>query len=194
MNNSGLNRLPKLLLHVCCAPCSPHIFELLREKYDVVVFFYNPNIFPEEEYELRRDELKKFCKNIDVPFIEGKYDIEIWNEIVQGLENEPEGGKRCEMCFKMRLECAAQQALETGCKIFAATLTVSPHKNAAVINQIGEEAGEKFGITFLEADFKKKDGFKKSVELSRQFGFYRQNYCGCAFSRLRFHDSGRTIK
>ena len=181
-------KLPGLLLHTCCAPCSPHIFELLREKYDVAAFFYNPNIQPEEEYNLRREELKKFCGRIGISFIEGEYNIENWSEAVCGLEHEPEGGRRCEVCFKMRLERTAQQARETGCAIFATTLTVSPHKNASLINQIGVEAGVKFGVMFLEADFKKKEGFKKSAELSRQFGFYRQNYCGCVYSRFKIQD------
>ena len=178
--------LPKLLLHACCAPCTPHVYDLLSGEYDVRAFFYNPNIFPEEEYNRRLEELRRFCGDKDIPLIEGNYDKEKWAEAIRGLEEEPEGGRRCAKCFEMRLAEVAHRAEAEGCSHFTTTLTVSPHKNAEAINRIGRAigraAGERAGVEFLEKDFKKKDGYKISCDLSRERGFYRQDYCGCEYS------------
>lgn len=173
--------MPKLLLHVCCAPCVPHVYELLSKDYEVRVLFYNPNIYPKEEYERRRDELRRFCVDEDVMLIEGDYDKDKWAEAVGGLENEPEGGRRCGKCFEMRLSEAARRAAEAGCSHFTTALTVSPHKNAETINRAGREAAGRAGVEFLEKDFKKEDGYRMSCELSRGRGFYRQDYCGCEY-------------
>ncbi len=175
----------KLLLHTCCAPCSPYVIELLQGEFEVSAFFYNPNIHPLEEYQLRLKEMEQFCKNIGVELIIGRYDIDQWFQITKGMENEKEGGKRCELCFKMRLDKSACIAQKNDFQHFTTTLTVSPHKNAMVINQLGHELQKKSCATFYEADFKKHDGFKKSCELSKKHGFYRQNYCGCMYSQRK---------
>ena len=175
----------KLLLHTCCAPCSPYVIELLQNEFEVSAFFYNPNIHPPEEYQLRLEEMKQFCRNIGVELITGSYDVKKWFQITKGMENEKEGGKRCELCFKMRLDKSAGTAQKNYFQHFATTLTVSPHKNAAVINRLGRELQKKYPVTFYEADFKKSDGFKKSCELGKKHGFYRQNYCGCIYSQRK---------
>jgi len=169
---------PKLLLHVCCAPCATHVIEMLKEGFDTTAYFYNPNIRPEEEYKLRLENLKK----LGVTFVEGKYDVDAWFNATKGYESEPEGGARCEICYRLRMEEAARFAKENNFVYFATTLTISPHKSARVINSIGEELSKKYGVKFYSADFKKKNGFKKSVELSKKHGLYRQRYCGCVFS------------
>ncbi|MFH1537999.1 MAG: epoxyqueuosine reductase QueH [bacterium] len=174
--------LPKLLLHACCAPCAPHVYELLSGEYEVLLYFYNPNIFPEDEYNRRLEELKRFCGEKDIPLIEGNYDKDKWAEAIKGFEEEPEGGKRCAKCFSLRLAETARRAAGAGCSRFTTTLTVSPRKNAEVINRIGREAGERAGVEFLEENFKKKDGYKISCDLSHERGFYRQDYCGCEYS------------
>ena len=174
----------KLLLHACCAPCSPHVVELLRKEFKVSVFFYNPNIHPLEEYKLRLEEMRGFLAAISVELIEGEYDTAQWFCMVKGMEQEEEGGRRCELCYRMRLEKTASMAQAKGFEYFTTTLTVSPHKNAKIINQIGSEIKGNPDVAFYEADFKKRDGFKKSCELSKKHGFYRQNYCGCIYSML----------
>ena len=179
-----MSEKPLLLLHVCCAPCSPHIINLLRESYSVTAFFYNPNIHPLEEYTLRENEIRSFSEKESFPLIIGEYDDAAWFEAVRGFEEEPEGSNRCDICFRIRMERAARAAAENGAQYFATTLTVSPHKNAAKIFAAGRAAAAQFdGVEFLEMDFKKKDGYRISSELSREHGFYRQNYCGCSFSR-----------
>ena len=175
----------KLLLHTCCAPCSPYVIELLQGEFDVSAFFYNPNIQPREEYQLRLEEMEQFCKNVGIELIIGSYDVDQWFQITKGMENEKEGGKRCELCFKMRLDKSACTAQKNDFQHFATTLTVSPHKNAMVINQLGHKLQKNYRATFYEADFKKHDGFKKSCELSKKHGFYRQNYCGCIYSQRK---------
>ena len=146
-------------------------------------YFYNPNIHPEEEYELRLSEAKELAHTCDIEFLCGEYDVDAWFRLTRGMEREREGGRRCETCFRMRLERAAQCAHEHGFDIFTTTLTVSPHKNAEQINRIGTDAAAKHGIDFLQSNFKKKDGFKKTVDASKRLGLYRQNYCGCIFSQ-----------
>ena len=173
----------KLLLHTCCAPCSPHVIELLQREFEVIAFFYNPNIHPLEEHQRRLEEIQQFCKKAGIELITGNYDVDQWFHITRGMEKEKEGGKRCKLCYQMRLEKAVNVAKKNSYSHFTTTLTVSPHKKAVVINQLGRELQKDYPVTFYEADFKKHDGFKKSCELSKEYGFYRQNYCGCIYSK-----------
>jgi predicted adenine nucleotide alpha hydrolase (AANH) superfamily ATPase len=173
---------PKLLLHVCCAPCSTHVINVLRDEYEVEAFFYNPNIHPEEEYRLRIEESRAYCKRIGLPLHSVDYDTQEWFKRIAGHEGDEEGGARCRICYRLRLEKTAEKAARDGFQYFTTTLTISPHKDAKVINAIGRELARQHGVSFLEADFKKKDGFKQSVELSRKYGMRRQNYCGCVYS------------
>jgi epoxyqueuosine reductase len=172
----------KLLLHVCCAPCGTHVIEELKNDYELCLFFYNPNVYPKEEYEKRLLESKKYAKEIGISFVEGEYEPDSWINYVKGLENEPEHGKRCTKCFEIRLDKTAEFAKENGFDIFACTLTVSPYKNKDIINEIGRSAAEKHKIEYLLSDFKKKEGYKKSIELSKKHNLYRQGYCGCIHS------------
>jgi len=176
--------MSKILLNVCCAPDATHSINALREQgYEVITYFYNPNIHPESEYLLRVEDMKKLAKAEDVENIDMvTYDIDEWHRLCDPLQAEPEGGRRCEACFRMRLDKTAQKAKELGLEIFATTLTISPHKNAALINRLGKEAAQNHGVKYFESDFKKKDGFKKSIELSKKHNLYRQNYCGCVYS------------
>ena len=179
--------VPTLLLHSCCAPCSSAVLEELSQFFRVTVFFYNPNISPETEYRKREEELKRLITEMDfihpVSFLAGNYDPERFYEASRGLANVPEGGERCERCFRLRLSEACQAAAQGGFDYVTTTLTISPLKNAELLNTIGEEEAEKAGVRFLPSDFKKRDGYRRSIELSREFGLYRQDYCGCAFSR-----------
>ena len=170
---------PKLLLHICCAPDATVAIERLSQDYAVETFFYNPNIHPREEYEKRLAEMLRVAEQDSVPLHEGPYDDARWLDLANDLMNEPERGRRCEVCFRMRLESTAAFAKEHGFQAFAATLTVSPHKDAGLVNRLGKEAEARFGVTYLATDLKKKDGFKRSLELSREFRLYRQDYCGC---------------
>ena len=171
-----------ILLHACCAPCSTHVIDVLSQSYSVTAFFYNPNIQPEDEYARRLKYMEKLCGLKKTELFVPDYDPASWFERIKGLEDEPEGGKRCRVCFEVRLEETAKAVVDKGFKMFATTLTVSPKKNAQAINEIGKGVAERFGIGFLESDFKKKDGYKKSCELCRQYDLYRQKYCGCVFS------------
>lgn len=178
---------PRLLLHSCCAPCSSAVLEYLSEYFAVTIFYYNPNIYPEEEFMHRIEEQKRLirelpCKN-PVDFTEHGWQQERFYEAVRGLEHIPEGGERCFACYRLRLEETAKLASEQGFDFFTTTLSVSPYKNAAKLNEIGEELGEKYGVKHLPSDFKKKDGYKRSIELSEKYGLYRQNYCGCVYSQ-----------
>ncbi len=175
----------KLLLHTCCAPCLIGTLSRLPKTYEPIIYFYNPNIHPKEEYIRRRDEAKKFCGDKGLAFIEGEYDVEKWFEAIKNVKNyatEPEGGKRCEECFKMRLERTAIKAVSMKIKFFTTTLTLGENKNAQVINRLGKSIGEKYNLFFLQADFKKRNGYNKSVEESKKLGIYRQTYCGCVYS------------
>jgi predicted adenine nucleotide alpha hydrolase (AANH) superfamily ATPase len=176
------NNRKKIALHVCCGPDATSAIERLIAEYDVVPFFYNPNIYPKEEYLKRLEESKKACSRWGLTLHEGAYETELWSERIAGLENEPEGGKRCHACFAFRLERTAQFARESGCECFTTVLTVSPHKDSQVIFELGRQAGVREGIEFICENFKKKDGFKRSIELSKEMGLYRQNYCGCMYS------------
>lgn len=181
MTNSGT--LQKLLLHVCCAPCSPYVVEQLSKEYDVTLYFYNPNIHPEEEYRLRLSELIDWAEAINVQLIEDVYDDNRWFEKTAGLENEPERGARCDVCFDLRLGRTANKAAELGIEIFGTVLTVSPHKDAVAINRIGESVAESQKVEFLLSDWKKKEGFKVTSRMGKELKFYRQDYCGCVFSQ-----------
>ena len=178
---------PKLLLHVCCAPCSSYCLEYLSEYFDITVYYFNPNISIKEEYEYRLSEEKRFIslkefKNA-VKLTDSEYSPEDFFAAVKGLENEPEGGLRCRECFKLRLEASAKKAKEQGFDYFTTTLTISPLKNAALLNEIGAQMGERYGVNWLYSDFKKREGYKRSIELSREYDLYRQDYCGCVFSK-----------
>ena len=177
---------PRLLLHACCAPCSSYVLTYLSRFFVITISYYNPNIAPGDEYYRRRDELKAMLSQIDfynpVSFIEEDYNPEDFYSAVKGLENEPERGKRCEICFKLRLRRAALRALELECDYFCTTLSISPHKNAEVINAVAAEISTELGVAHLPADFKKRGGYQQSLALSRKYGLYRQDYCGCAFS------------
>ena len=179
------NRRPALLLHACCAPCSSYVLEYLTKYFDITLFYYNPNISPEKEYSYRVSEVQRLISEMcpQVKFVEGRYDPERFFEMAKGLENEPERGARCHKCYRMRLEESAQEALRLGCSYFTTTLSISPQKDSAVLNDIGKSVSEQYGIPYLFSDFKKRGGYKRSIELSAKFSLYRQNYCGCVFSR-----------
>ncbi len=179
--------VPSLLLHSCCAPCSSYCLEYLSQYFKITVLYYNPNLFPAGEYERRVFEQKKLVVALPtkypVTLVEMKGEPEEFYSAVKGLEHTGEGGERCFACFRLRLERAARYAKENGFDFFTTTLTISPLKNAQKLNEIGEAVGEKFGVRHLPSDFKKKNGYKRSVELSKVYGLYRQDYCGCVFSK-----------
>jgi len=167
-------------LHICCAVCAAGAAERLQEEgHQVVGFFYNPNIYPEAEYQLRLENARKVAAELKFPLIEGPYDTEEWDRAAEGLETEPEGGNRCPVCFKMRLEKTFEFMKESGCDAFATTLTMGSNKSGVLMEKLGTEIG---GDKFLSRDFKKKDGFKRAGALVRQWGIYRQHYCGCKYS------------
>lgn len=174
---------PKMLLHTCCAPCSAYVLELLREVFDLTLYFYDPNIHPKEEYEKRRYEMRVYAERFCIPFVEGPYEVERWFEITMGHKEDTEGSGRCLICYEMRLRETARFAKNNGFEYFGTVLSISPHKRADRINDIGLSLAKEYGIKYLEADFKKRDGFKKSIELSKKHGLYRQDYCGCVYSR-----------
>ncbi|HJC58637.1 MAG TPA: epoxyqueuosine reductase QueH [Candidatus Eisenbergiella intestinipullorum] len=208
-------RKKRLLLHACCAPCSSYVLEYLREKFEITVLYYNPNITERGEYEKRCEELKRLAERMneerfgaeraeegwsrqerelsgEMPRAlpsgyllveEGEWEPKRFFEVSKGLENLPEGGERCFRCYELRLRETARLAAERGFDYFTTTLTISPLKNAAKLNEIGERMAEEYGVAFLPSDFKKKNGYKRSVELSEEYGLYRQDYCGCIFSR-----------
>ena len=177
---------PSLLLHSCCAPCSSYVLEYLSRYFQITVFYYNPNIYPPEEFFKRRTEQERFISLMtpeNPKSINGaEYESESFYETVKGLEKIPEGGERCFACYRLRLEKTAKLAAEKGFDYFTTTLSISPHKNAGKLNEIGGELAEKYGVSYLFSDFKKKNGYKRSTELSKIYGIYRQNYCGCVFS------------
>lgn len=195
--NESKSRVPRLLLHSCCAPCSSYVLEYLSDYFEITVFYYNPNISPAEEYEKRAAEQQHLIRELPakhpIHLVVGAYEPERFYAVSRGLEQVPEGGERCFRCFRLRLEEAAKMAAEDGFDYFATTLTISPLKNAQKLNEIGEELSELYKVEHLPSDFKKKNGYKRSVELSALYGLYRQNYCGCVFSKRdaeeRLHDS-----
>ena len=180
---------PTLLLHSCCAPCSSYCLSYLSEYFSITLLYYNPNIYPEEEYFKRVAEQKRLISEMKfknpVSFIEGNFDPQEFYSAVKGLEKEKEGGERCFKCYELRLRKAAEYAKKGGFDYFTTTLSISPLKNAAKINEIGEKIAEQYGVKHLPSDFKKKEGYKKSTLLSKEYGLYRKNYCGCVFSQSK---------
>lgn len=174
---------PKLLLHACCAPCASACIERIKEFFDIAVYFYNPNMDTEKEYELRAEELKRLCINFGVKYLVEDYDKDTFYKAVEGFENEKEGGSRCAICFGLRLEKTAKKAKALKADYFATTLTLSPLKNTQLLNEIGLKKAEELGVKYLVSDFKKKNGYIRSIELSKELSLYRQNYCGCEFSK-----------
>ena len=184
---NSLEYKPNLLLHSCCGPCSTQVLSFLAPYFNITVLYYNPNIEPFSEYEKRKQEQIRFIKEFNhsnITFLDCDYDNNAFTEAVKGLENEKEGGARCPVCFRVRLEKTARVAKEKKYDFFGTTLTVSPHKNSKQINLIGHALEQRYNVKFLYSDFKKKDGYKKSIELSKQYNLYRQNYCGCNYGRV----------
>ncbi len=175
--------MKRLLLHVCCAPCAIYPIQELSQEYEVTIYFYDPNIHPKEEYISRRDEIKEYAKSNSINFEEGEYNDDEWFKKTKGLEDELEKGKRCEVCFDIRLKETALKAKKEKYDIWASVLSISPHKDFKQISMVGNRLAESVGIEFLDKDWKKKDGFKKSCMLSKQENFYRQDYCGCIYSK-----------
>lgn len=196
--NQSKSRVPRLFLHSCCAPCSSYVLEYLSDYFEITVFYYNPNISPEEEYEKRVAEQKHLIQELPVRhpihLVVGNYEPERFYALSKGLETVPEGGERCFRCYRLRLEETARMAEEGGYDYFATTLTISPLKNAQKLNEIGEELSGIYKVEHLPSDFKKKNGYKRSVELSTEYGLYRQNYCGCVFSKLEQQQREATTK
>ena len=184
---ANIEKGKKLLLHSCCGPCSSYVLEYLSNYFNITVFYYNPNIEDKEEFLKRFNEQKRLIEELPtkykVELIEGKYEKDKYEQIIKGLENEPEGGSRCFKCYRLRLEETAKLAKELGYDYFTTTLSISPYKNAAKLNEIGEELEKNYGVKYLYADFKKKEGYKRSIELSRKYKLYRQDYCGCTYSK-----------
>ncbi|MDD4211870.1 MAG: epoxyqueuosine reductase QueH [Bacilli bacterium] len=170
---------PRLLLHACCAPCSTYVLEYLCDAFDITIFYYNPNIYPEEEYLKRKEEFAKLGK---YPLIEGPYTPDSFYEDILGMEELPEGSHRCFTCYRIRLEETAKVAIQGGFDYFTTTLSISPYKNSDKLNEIGQELAKEYGVPFVYSNFKKNDGYKKSIALCREMGIYRQHYCGCVFS------------
>ncbi len=183
-------RVPTLLLHSCCAPCSSYVLEYLSNHFSITVFYYNPNISPESEYTKRIWEQQTLIDKLpvkhQVTFAAGPYDSDRFYEMVKGLEKEKEGGERCFRCYELRLREAAEMAKKAEFDYFTTTLSISPLKNAQKLNEIGMRLAEEYGVEYLPSDFKKKNGYKRSVELSKEYGLYRQDYCGCVFSRENY--------
>lgn len=179
----------KMLLHVCCAPCSSHVLETLENQYNITSFFYNPNISSIEEHDKRMAELKRFVSEApftrDVDIVEARYEPEVFLEMAKGMEELPERGLRCYKCYELRMRKTAEYAAKNGYDIFTTTLSISPHKNAAWINEIGKALSAEYGVDYLYSDFKKKNGYLRSIELSKEFNLYRQDFCGCDFSKRR---------
>ena len=180
------NIKPSLLLHACCAPCSSAVLEYLYENFNITLFFYNPNISPESEFNYRLEELKRLIFEMnfsEIDIVVPNYDNNEFEALAKGLEDLPEGDKRCKKCYRLRLIKTAEYAKENGFDYFTTTLSVSPYKNAQLLNEIGGELEKEYDVSYLYSDFKKKEGYKRSCELSRQYNLYRQNYCGCIYSK-----------
>ena len=196
---AGLNGTrPTLLLHACCAPCSSYVLSYLNAYYHIVLDFYNPNIAPQAEYAFRRAELARLIAQMPqeagkIELLADDYDARDFYDAVRGLEEEKEGGARCAVCFRLRLEHAAREAARTGADCFTTTLTISPHKDAALLNALGQEIAREHGVSYLCSDFKKRDGFRQSIALSEQYHLYRQDYCGCVYSK-RERETQRAVE
>lgn len=185
--NQTEGKIPSVLLHSCCAPCSSHVISTLTPYFDITILYYNPNIEPYEEYEKRKQEeirfIKEFPNQNKLTIIDCDHDNDLFHKTIKGLEQEKEGGARCIKCYYLRLDKTAQEALKHGYDYFATTLTVSPLKNSQKLNEIGEYLSNKYNIKYLYSDFKKKEGYKHSIELSKEYNLYRQDYCGCIYSK-----------
>lgn len=181
------SEVPSVILHSCCAPCSSYVLEYLSDYFAITVFYYNPNIYPDEEYRKRVEEQQAFIREFPaknkIQFLEGSFDKERFYDMAKGMENIPEGGERCFQCYELRLREAAILAKEQKADYFTTTLSISPMKNATKLNEIGAALEQEYGVKYLHSDFKKKNGYKRSVELSSEYGMYRQDYCGCVFSK-----------
>lgn len=178
---------PRLLMHSCCAPCSSYVLEYLSNYFEITIFYYNPNIYPEGEYIRRIEEQQFLIKAMplqsEISFIQGEYCPKNYYRLTAGMESEAEGGHRCFACYEMRLNEAAKLASLQGFDYFTTTLSISPYKNADKLNEIGEKLAKEYGVSYLPSDFKKKNGYKRSIELSKEYGLYRQDYCGCVYSQ-----------
>lgn len=185
----------RLLLHCCCAPCSSYVLEYLHPYFEITIFFYNPNITGEEEYRKRKEELLRYLREVsfgdEIHIQDADYEPQCFLEIAKGHEEDPERGIRCERCFRLRLEKTAGQAREDAYDYFCTTLSISPHKNAELLMQLGEELGNRYGVSYLPSDFKKKNGYKRSIELSKEYQLYRQDYCGCVYSAAARENGGK---
>ena len=179
---------PTLLLHSCCGPCSSYVIEYLSKYFELTVFFYNPNIHPETEYRKRLLEQKRLCEILGVPCVDVGYDSDSFFTKTNGYEKEKEGGARCKLCFELRLSKTAELAKNNGFEYFCSTLTVSPHKNAQLINVIGNELAVQYSVKWFPSDFKKRSGYLRSIELSKRYDLYRQDYCGCIYSKIKEED------
>lgn len=190
---TALGQRPTLLLHSCCAPCSSYVLEYLNKYFRITVFFYNPNISPQSEFDYRVNEIKRLISVLphdgSITFREGEYDSGVFFDMAKGLEHLPEGGERCFKCYELRLRRSAEEAHKGGFDYFTTTLSISPHKNAQKLNEIGAALSEEYGVKYLFSDFKKKNGYKRSCELSERYKLYRQNYCGCIFSKAQSGDN-----
>ena len=185
---STLEGKPTLLLHSCCGPCSTEVIDFLKDYFDITIYYYNPNIEPYEEYLHRKREQKRFIKEYkeaEIKFLDCDYENESFKEIAKGLETAREGGARCKKCFYLRMKKTAEVAKEKNFEYFGTTLTVSPHKNSSIINEIGEHISKECNVKYIYGDFKKNDGYKKSIELSKRYNLYRQDYCGCLYGRSK---------
>lgn len=195
---SETQQFPKLLLHACCAPCSSYVLEYLTAHFDITLFFYNPNIAPAAEYEFRVQELRRLITQMPlarpVKLLEGRYDPSEFFDISRGLERIPEGGERCFQCYRLRLEETARTAAENGFEYFTTTLSISPYKNADKLNEIGGILAEAYGVPYLFSDFKKRNGYRRSCQLSADYQLYRQDYCGCVFSKAEAEKRRNTKK
>ena len=184
---SSLQEKPRLLLHACCAPCSSYVIEYLHNYFDITIFYYNPNITSFDEYNFRKEELCRLLREFPaaqgINLLDSPYEPEKFFTMAKGLESLPEGGQRCKECYLLRLEQTALAAKQNGFDYFATTLSISPYKNAEWLNLIGDDLSKKYGVKYLFSDFKKKNGYKRSIELSREYNLYRQNFCGCVFSQ-----------
>jgi len=178
-----LDYKPKLLLHSCCGPCSSYVITYLKDYFDITILYYNPNIEPKEEYEKRKLEQVRLINELNVNFIDIDYENDIYRNYIKGYENDLEGGNRCHLCYELRLKKTMDLAIKNNFEYFGTTLTVSPYKNAQIINILGEKLVKDKNVKWLYSDFKKKDGYKKSIELSKEYNLYRQDYCGCLFSK-----------
>ena len=193
--NQKKNVIPKLLLHACCAPCSSYCLEYLSQYFEIILYYFNPNISLKEEYDYRLEEEKRLISLMEfknpVTIVYSTYNPKEFFNAVKGLENEPEGGKRCAECFKLRLKATAKKAKELNVDYFSTTLTISPLKNAQLLNSIGEAFAKEYEVAWLYSDFKKKEGYKRSIVLSKKYNLYRQDYCGCVFSKVCAENNSR---